>query len=190
MFRMKRNFSNNALLKFFSTFMVLLLAVSLLTGAFPVGTPSALADEGSGSDNGTLVGDNETIVSENLTPDSDNFSPELPDFLPQLSLDLTENFTLERPENLNPKLDSQLNQLVEAQNQQSFRVFSLDVSDNAAALPEEIQVVIECAPGQAEAVSQVATEFGTIEASCDNLIQITVPVSSLEALAEIQKVKR
>ena len=91
------------------------------------------------------------------------------------------------PENSNPKLDSQLNSLASAATPEEAASFAQQYSielDNGS-----IRVVIECEAGQIAAVSTAASALGTVETSYTNLIQATVPVSQLTALADITGVK-
>jgi hypothetical protein len=87
-----------------------------------------------------------------------------------------------------PKLDSQLNQMVEAQASGRPQVATMEGQGD---MPEDqVRVVLECAPGQADAAAQAASEFGVVEASYKDLIQMTVPVTNLTALVDLPGVIR
>jgi hypothetical protein len=90
------------------------------------------------------------------------------------------------PEKGNPKLDSQLNQLVSA-NASRAQAFSMgkfgEVTGNT------VRVVVECLPGKIDSVTQAVGDYGVIETSYENLLQMTVPVSQLTALAELPDIR-
>ena len=87
------------------------------------------------------------------------------------------------PDKGNPKLDSQLNQLVDAERRGEAASFAaqsdIDLVDGA------VRVIIECVPGQLEAATEAATNAGAkLETSYDNLLQVVVPITSLTTLAD------
>lgn len=94
---------------------------------------------------------------------------------------------IEMPEKGNPKLDSQLNQLVTAQSRGEAALFA---EQSAIELVEgRVRVIIECVPGQVEAATEVATDAGAqLETSHDNLLQAVVPISSLTTLADEESI--
>ena len=87
------------------------------------------------------------------------------------------------PDKGNPKLDSQLNQLVDAKRHGEAASFAeqsdIDLVDGA------VRVIIECVLGQLEAATEAATNAGAkLETSYDNLLQVVVPITSLTTLAD------
>ncbi len=87
------------------------------------------------------------------------------------------------PDKGNPKLDSQLNQLVDAEGHGEAASFAeqsdIELVDGA------VRVIIECVPGQLEAATEAATNAGAqLETSYDNLLQVVVPITSLTTLAD------
>ena len=228
---------NRCLFKLLSVFMISLVTAALLTGAIPPVPERASADVGDTLDSGNI-----TVDSGNATLDTGNFSLSLPSDL--ATLDFSQ---IPLPDKGNPKLDSQLNQMVESQNTQNVQLFTpgpaedtsannatdntsllnpsdnsttdesdnstIDQSDNStpsqsdntsppdqsedttsvspsAAVDKstgdkQVEVVIECVPGQVDAVAQAAADFGTIETSSDDMVQMTVPVSSLTDLSQL-----
>jgi hypothetical protein len=88
----------------------------------------------------------------------------------------------EPPEKGDPKLDSQLNQLISAQSGKA-QAFALEKSGDVTG--DTVRVVVECLPGQIDSVTQAVGDYGVIETSYENLLQMTVPVSQLTAMAEL-----
>ncbi len=91
------------------------------------------------------------------------------------------------PDKGNPKLDSQLNQLVDAEGHGEAASFAeqsdIELVDGA------VRVIIECLPGQLEAATEAATNAGAkLETSYDNLLQVVIPITSLTTLAEIASI--
>ncbi len=92
------------------------------------------------------------------------------------------------PKTGNPKLDSQLNQLVAAQAKGEAAAFAQKL--NIDLTNGRIRVVIECVPGQLEAASKAAISAGAVlETTYDNLIQVSVPVASLTALTNAESIR-
>lgn len=92
------------------------------------------------------------------------------------------------PKKGNPKLDSQLNQLVAAQANGEAASFARQANiplDNG-----RVRVVIECVPGQLDAASKAAVTAGAVvETTYENLIQVLIPVTALNALADAESIK-
>jgi len=87
-----------------------------------------------------------------------------------------------------PKLDSQLSQMVEAQAHGRPQASAME---GQADMPEDqVMVVVECLPGQTDTAAQAASEFGVVEASYGDLLQMTVPVANLAALVNSPDVIR
>lgn len=87
----------------------------------------------------------------------------------------------------NPKLDSQLNQLVSAEKRGELAAFAKQ--SNIELFNGDVRVIIECVPGQLEAASRAATNAGAkLEASYENLLQVVVPVTSLSSLADAESI--
>ncbi len=94
----------------------------------------------------------------------------------------------ELPDKGNPKLDSQLNQLVSAESRGEAASFA-EQSD-IEWVDGSVRVIIECVPGQIEAASEAATNAGAkLETSYDNLLQVVVPITSLTTLADAASIR-
>jgi len=94
---------------------------------------------------------------------------------------------IERPEKGDPKLDSQLNQLVSANT--TKRVAALAEESNIKLVDDNVRVIIECLPDQIEDATEVADDSGIVEASYENLIQVVVPISQLTTLADAPSIR-
>ena len=91
------------------------------------------------------------------------------------------------PDKGNPKLDSQLNQLVSAEKRGELA--TLAEKSNIQLADGRVRVIIECVPGQLEAASEAATSAGAkLETSYANLLQVLVPVASLSTLADAESI--
>jgi len=89
---------------------------------------------------------------------------------------------LELPDKGNPKLDSQLNQLVSAQT--SKRAASFAQENNIELVDGNVRVIVESLPDQVDAAVKTAGALGVVETSYRNLIQVVMPISQLTALAD------
>ena len=89
---------------------------------------------------------------------------------------------IEVPEKGNPKLDSQLNQLVLAERRGEAASFA--EQSNIELVDGAVRVIIECVPGQLEAATEAASALGVVETSYRNLLQVVVPITSLTTLAD------
>ena len=88
----------------------------------------------------------------------------------------------------NPKLDSQLNQLVSAERSGEAALFAEQC--NIELFNNDVRVILECVPGQLEAATQEAINAGArIEASYDNLLQVVVTITSLSTLADSKSIR-
>ena len=92
------------------------------------------------------------------------------------------------PDKGNPKLDSQLNQLVDAEGHGEAALFAeqsdIELVDGA------VRVIVECMPGQLEAATEAATNAGAkLETSYDNLLQVVAPITSLTTLADAASIQ-
>jgi len=93
----------------------------------------------------------------------------------------------ELPDKGNPKLDSQLNQLVRAESRGETASFA-EQSD-IELVNGSVRVIIECAPGQLEAASEAATDAGAkLETTHDNMLQAIVPITCLITLADADSI--
>jgi len=87
-----------------------------------------------------------------------------------------------------PKLDSQLNQMVSAVKRGEAASFA--EKSNIDLTNGRIRVVIECAPGQVEAATKAAINAGAeVETTYENLLQVSVPVTGLTALADAESIR-
>ncbi|MFC1921120.1 hypothetical protein ACFLYQ_05290 [Chloroflexota bacterium] len=83
----------------------------------------------------------------------------------------------------NPKLDSQLNQLCDAD--EAGEVVSFAEQHGIELTDEKVRVIIECLEGQLETVSDAVTVAGgNVELTYNNLLQAVIPVSALQRLTE------
>ena len=89
---------------------------------------------------------------------------------------------IELPDKGNPKLDSQLDQLVSAETPK--RAASFVQESNIEMVDGNVRVIVECLPGEVDAAVKAAGALGVVETSYRNLLQVTVPVSQLTALAD------
>ena len=94
---------------------------------------------------------------------------------------------IELPEKGNPKLDSQLNQLVSAQT--SKRAASFAQESNIKMVDGNVRVIVECLPDQVDAAAKAAGALGVVETSYRNLLQVVVPITSLTALADAPSIR-
>ncbi len=92
------------------------------------------------------------------------------------------------PEKGNPKLDSQLNQLIRAEVQGEVAQF---VEQRGIELTDgKVRVIIECLPGQLEQASEAALNAGAeLETSYDDMLQVLVSISSLNTLADASSIR-
>lgn len=87
----------------------------------------------------------------------------------------------------NPKMDSQLNQLISAETQ--GEAVSFAEQHGIELVDGNVRVIIECVPGQLEAATEAATNAGAeLETSYDNLLQVVVPITKLNTLADAASV--
>ncbi len=92
------------------------------------------------------------------------------------------------PDKGNPKLDSQLNQLVGAEKRGELNAFAKQTK--VELFNGDVRVIIECLPGQLETASAAAVSAGAkLEMSYSNMVQAKVPVASLSALADAESVR-
>lgn len=95
---------------------------------------------------------------------------------------------LDSPDKGNPKLDSQLNQLVSAERRGEAASFA--EQSNIELIDGGVRVIIECVPGQIEAATKAAAEAGAkLETSYDNLLQVVAPITKLSTLAEDSSIR-
>ncbi len=90
---------------------------------------------------------------------------------------------LELPEKGNPKLDSQLNQLVSAQTSRRA-ASSFAQESNIELVDDNVRVIVESLPDQVDAAVKTASASGVVETTYRNLLQVVMPVSQLTALAD------
>ena len=94
---------------------------------------------------------------------------------------------IELPEKGNPKLDSQLNQLVSAQTPKGAASFAQE--SNIELVDDNVRVIVECLPGQVDAAVKAVGTLGVVETNYRNLLQIVVPISNLTALADTLSIR-
>ena len=99
-------------------------------------------------------------------------------------IDLTR---LNLPEKGNPKLDSQLNQLVRAERLGEADSFA--EQSNIELINGSVSVIIECVPGQVDDATVAATNAGArLETSYKDLLQVVVPITSLTTLTDAESI--
>ena len=91
------------------------------------------------------------------------------------------------PEKGNPKLDSQLNKLVLAESQGQAASFAQ--KSNIELVDGKVRVIVECLPDQVDAAIKASSALGIVETSYDNLLQVSVPVTSLSTLADAESIQ-
>lgn len=91
----------------------------------------------------------------------------------------------ELPEHWNPKLDSAVNQIIDAQEQGNTEML-----DNAWFIVDGgVRVTIECEPGQAEAAAEAAANLGAeIEVIYGDDVGAIVPINKLTTLADEESI--
>ncbi len=95
---------------------------------------------------------------------------------------------LDLPDKGHPKLDSQLNRLVNAE--RNGEAASFAEQSDIGLFNGSVRVIIECVPGQLEAATEAATNAGArVETSHDNLLQVVVPITSLSTLADAASIR-
>lgn len=90
-------------------------------------------------------------------------------------------------EKVNTKLDSQLNQLVQAAKLGDIETFA--EQSNIELVDGAVRVIVESLPGQVDAAVEAASNLGILEASYNNLLQVVVPITSLTTLANEASVR-
>ena len=90
------------------------------------------------------------------------------------------------PDKGNPKLDSQLNQLVNAESRGEAASFA--EQSNIVLVDGNVRVIVECLPDQVDAAVKAANALGVVETSYRDLLQVVVPITSLTALADAASV--
>ncbi len=91
------------------------------------------------------------------------------------------------PEKGNPKLDSLLNQLIQAENLGDAASFAEQSS--IELIDGSVRIIVESLPEQVEATTKAASALGVVETSYGDLLQVLVPVASLTALADAASVR-
>jgi hypothetical protein len=88
----------------------------------------------------------------------------------------------ERPAHWHPKLDSAVNQLIDAQEQGNTEILDMAV-EIGYIVDGGMRVVISCEPGQAEAAANLGAEILNISSDQDMVVAI-VPINKLTTLAD------
>ena len=86
----------------------------------------------------------------------------------------------------NSKLDFNLKRLVDAEERGEAKEFA--EPRGIELINGSVTVIIECEPGQAEAVAEAAGTLRNVELSVRDLVQVVVPITNLTALADISGV--
>lgn len=86
--------------------------------------------------------------------------------------------------NIYTNLDSYLNRLIQAEERGEAEEFARQ--RDIELIDSSVTVIIECEPGQAEAVAEAAVRVGAAQVkSRKDLVQAVVPITKLTALADI-----
>ena len=85
------------------------------------------------------------------------------------------------PEKGNSKLDSQLNQLIQAERLGDAASFAAQSS--IELIDGSVRIIVESLPEQVDATTKAASALGVVETSYGDLLQVLVPVASLTTLA-------
>jgi len=104
------------------------------------------------------------------------------------SQDRENHSTLNVVDKGNPKLESTLNQLVDAAKRGEAELFAEQI--NIELVDNHIRVIIECVPNQLESTIEVVTSTGArIEASYDDLLQVVVSINMLSNLTNSDSIR-
>ena len=96
--------------------------------------------------------------------------------------------SFDRPDKGNPKLDSQLNQLVSAERLGEAESFA--EQSNIELIEGSVRVIIECVPDQVDNAMLATQNAGaTIEMDYDNLLQVVVPINKLTTLTDAESIR-
>jgi L-aminopeptidase/D-esterase-like protein len=94
-----------------------------------------------------------------------------------------------RPEHWHPKLESDLNQLVDAEEQGNTEILAM-AANLGLTTDEGVRVAIACEPGQAEAVAEVAVKLGAkVVCIYHDDIDAFVPINKLTTLADEESIR-
>lgn len=95
---------------------------------------------------------------------------------------------IDYPDKGNPKLDSALNQLIDAYNQGKAEEFARQ--RNIKLVDGKVRVEIRAVPGQLDVAANVSASVGTVEliSRRSNGIQAVMPITSLTMLAEEESI--
>ena len=94
---------------------------------------------------------------------------------------------LDLPDKGNPKLDSQLNQLVSAEKRGEAASFA--EQSNIELVEGNVRVIVECLPDQIDAAVKAVSALGVVETSYRDLVQVVVPITSLTTLADAESIR-
>jgi len=85
------------------------------------------------------------------------------------------------------KLEGTLNQLIRAEEKGEAEEFARQRS--IELLDGSVRVTIECQSGHAEEVARGASAFGIVEGTARDWVQAVVPITNLNALAEVESIR-
>ncbi len=85
------------------------------------------------------------------------------------------------PGKLNPKLDSGLNRLIDAESRGEAESFSQQY--NIELVAGSARVIVESVPDRVDTAVEIAGKSGIVETRYKNLIQVLIPVNQIEILA-------
>ena len=95
--------------------------------------------------------------------------------------DLVNSPSSESIKKVSSKLDSPLNQLVNAYYNGNLSSFA--VQNNIKLIKDKVRVIIECVPDQIEKINEIVTRYdAVVEISYENLLQVVIPVTELNTL--------
>lgn len=81
-----------------------------------------------------------------------------------------------------PKLDSRLNELVDAEGR--GEAISFAGQNNIELVDERVRVIVECVTGQVDTAAKAASTLGVVESSHGDLLQVVLPIGSLTTMAD------
>jgi hypothetical protein len=94
-----------------------------------------------------------------------------------------------RPEHWHQKLDSAINQLIDAEEQGNTEILAM-AAKIGLTTDEGVRVAIACEPGQAEAVAEVAVKLGAkVHCVYHDDIDAFVPINKLTTLADEESIR-
>jgi hypothetical protein len=86
-----------------------------------------------------------------------------------------------------PKLSSQISALIRAES--SGQADSYAQENNIELINHDVRVIVEAIPEQVDTAAEAAARLGKVETSYENLLQVIIPISGLEDVANEASVR-